>query len=62
MYHLQNLNLWFIGPKPGTNFGYLVHTNGFAKCPENLDNKSWFYMGTNKQWQPNDDTIVIHCN
>ena len=62
MYHFQSLNLWFIGPEPGKNFGYLVHTNGYAKCPENLDNESWFYMGKNKQWKPDDDTIVIRCN
>ena len=62
IYHFQELNLWFIGPQPGQNFGYLVHINGFQTCPEDLERNNWFYLGKHKTWYSDDLSITVICN
>ena len=61
IYHLPDLNVWFVGPEPGKNYGYLVNTHGFVNCPSKLDEKSWFYLGNDKLWHMDARTIKIAC-
>ena len=63
LFRMAKLNVWAIGPTVGVNYFYLVHVDGSILCPENLNNNDpWFYLGSEKTWRTNDNSIDLTCN